>query len=127
MKLYAHAVRLAVAVLASFVCLKGESMLPDFKPGYMYPVSAPDSLRHGDVVLCRQGREYGGLIVKRIVAMPGDSLRAFRLPEPVTGRGGPVVEAHRVYLKGDNWRHSRDSRHFGTIHIHNIIGIVEQE
>ena len=119
--------RIAVAVLASFVLLKGESMLPGFKPGYMYPVTAPDSLQRGDVVLFHQGRDYGGLKIKRIVAMPGDSLSAFGLPEPATGYGGHVVEVHRFYLRGDNWRHSRDSRHFGTIHIHNIIGVVEQE
>jgi len=78
-----------------FAIVSGESMLPTLRPGdlllvdrWAYRDSEP---RRGDVVVARYG---GGLIVKRVVGLPGEDL------ELKMGRlyinGIPYAEQHRV-------------------------------
>ena len=112
------------ALLSMWVLIAGESMVPALLAGRFYLATETDTLRCGDVVVFEAGSD---LSVKRIVGVPGDSLAARGLDVPRKGRAQPVIPDSCYYLMGDNWRHSRDSRHFGHIHRRHIRGVIRKE
>src|SRR6266498_5164083 len=97
----------------------------------------------GELVVLKDP-ETGGLVVKRIVGMPGETVQvdlenAFvnghRLLEPYIehtikaslvgmGRVTVVPEAH-FFVLGDNRKNSVDSRAFGPVPRENIIGVIK--
>lgn len=96
--------------------------------------SMEPTLSHGDRVLVRRaplGSVLRGqlvvlrlpdatdptLAVKRAVALPGDPM-----PDPLA-RAGPVPAGHLVVL-GDNRAVSQDSRAFGPVPAHLLLGVV---
>jgi inner membrane protease subunit 2 len=89
-------------------------------------------LKRGDVVMFRKPHDPEGFSVKRVLALPGDSvLRDTRMVSRGNKNGrkfgfGAVpaqftVPPGHVFVEGDNWRKSLDSNDFGTIPI-NLIG-----
>lgn len=70
----------------------------------------------GDVVLF-EGPD-GATIVKRVAARPGDQAA----PPPLVPRGDPLEGAY--WMLGDNPGESDDSRRFGEIPRHRIVGRV---
>ena len=112
-----------LAALPFWILLHGDSMLPDYRPGRTYEVVSIDTVRRGDVVVFRSSRQVS---MKRVAGVPGDTLTVLRLPLPSKGYGGAVIQDNRFYVVGDNWRRSRDSRHFGTIHRRDIRGIAKR-
>ena len=124
-----------LAIAAYWVLLMGESMLPAYRQGYTYEYkrfdrhTEPRRLERGDVIVLRQSTRFGAIAlqVKRIVGVPGDTLKAHGLTVPARFYRAPVIQAERFYVTGDNFRVSRDSRHFGTIHRSQIVGRLKEQ
>lgn len=127
--------------------VSGRSMWPTLNNGERYFMDRfyyrASGLRRDDVVvLTKDGEE----LVKRLVGMPGDRLELVRGPEQMifelvnrtTGqqsrwreRGGGLlfrqkitVPPGEVYVLGDNWWASDDSRAFGPVPIRTIRGVL---
>jgi signal peptidase I len=121
--------------------LAGRSMYPTFRPrDYVLVEKLSARLlgyRRGDVVLFQENA--GGLRgLKRIVALPGDTVRVvgdgvtvdvpgaparqvrFQFPHRSEANAPPrfdrlTLRADEYFLVGDNWDVSRDSREFGPL------------
>ena len=92
--------------------------------------------QRGDVVVVRSPQESGKRLVKRIVALPGDSLEieggtirinGESISEPyVLGntrdRDKSTIPEGHYFVLGDNRTRSNDSNNFGPIHESQIIG-----
>ena len=124
----------------SFVFVSGPSMLPYFSNGdiviYSKTAAAKD-IRRGSVAVVKVNRM---LLIKRIVAVPGDSVRISDgilfingMPEeenhpPIEdpGTASETIELgdNEFYILGDNRNDSADSRIFGPILRKQIRGIV---
>ncbi len=96
--------------------VRGESMAPRFSSGekilanrLSYALRKP---RRGEVVVARDPRDESRELVKRIVAVPGDTI------------GGVLLRPNEYFLRGDNERQSTDSRTFGPVAKNHIIGKV---
>ncbi|WCJ32361.1 Mitochondrial inner membrane protease subunit 1 [Euphorbia peplus] len=106
--------------LWSSLLVCGESMLPTLNVSG--DVLAVEHFSHrfgrlgaGDVVLLRSPTHPTRLIIKRILAMPGQTLTF--LPNPAAteiSRTIQVPEGH-VWIQGDNMYASTDSRYYGPV------------
>jgi len=110
------AVAAARRVRLSPVRVEGGSMMPTLSPGALVAVS---SLRGepalGSVVVVR--RLDGGEHLKRIVALPGDTLQ--------TASGDSVPLGEGWYgVAGDNLNASTDSRHYGPVSREDIVAVA---
>ncbi|OKI15944.1 hypothetical protein A6A08_09445 [Nocardiopsis sp. TSRI0078] len=109
----------------------GESMLPTlchgdrmlavragrntvFTPSQLVVLSDPEA----PVVRDERNRRRRNYLVKRVVAVAGEPL-----PEGVAHVTGTVPEGHLVVM-GDNLGRSRDSRDFGPVPAHRVVGTV---
>ena len=121
--------------------VNGHSMEPTFQPGQWLLVRRINwpspSLRVGEVIVFQKD---GELLVKRIAALPGqrppedDQVVLFRARLLALGHGsrlsGPLavtpepVPPGQLYVLGDNAAVSDDSRAFGPIPQHTVIGRV---
>jgi signal peptidase I len=124
------------------VAIEGESMTPTLHPGdYLIlrrPTQTTEVLAPGTLVAIRDAT--GRPILKRIVGLPGESLRVgaqiqineVPLIEPYASgetpqrqhRGVNRLDDHSYFLVGDNRAASTDSRDFGSIHRDRIEGIA---
>jgi len=135
------AVAITLAVLARSVVhiysIPSASMEPTLQPGdqiLVTPYFAAKPQR-GDVVVFHHN---GDLLVKRIVAVPGDLLDArlgrvrigtHPLPEPYVLRAAAtgaiesqIIPADSYYVLGDNRDESMDSRSWGVVPRDGIVG-----
>lgn len=106
------------------VVVDGPSMAPTLAPGARLVVrrTAAATIRLGDVVVAdapSPGPQR--LIVKRVVAVPGDPVPA---TVPALASPGATVPAGRYLLLGDNPADSRDSRVFGYLPAERVRGVV---
>ena len=126
------------------VNFQGDSMRPTLVPGDRLLVKKTQSdtkHKRGDIVFFRDPRNSSGaLIIKRIVGLPGESIRASRsvyvngqlLNEPYlhdgvdlfdsSARGVNRIENMSYFVMGDNRLASTDSREFGVINASVILG-----
>ena len=89
----------------------------------------PPELQRGDIVVFTSGHE-GDFYVKRVVGLPGDTIRVSKgfvyingrkLDEPYVKHRGkenlkPLeIPKNRIFIMGDNRTNSEDSRRFGPI------------
>ena len=124
--------------------VRGDSMMPSFRPGDLLLVSGRASTRsapaRGDVVVVRDPRDAGNELLKRIVGMPGDEvglsdgllfLNGEHVEEPYLGglpsSPGLVPGNWRLgdaefFILGDQRTRSTDSRQFGAIPRELIVG-----
>ncbi len=128
------------------ICLglvQDKSMLPQLTDGdtflvnkYVYHFTAP---QRADVVVLARNVYMEGQYVKRIVGLPGETVRIHNgrvyineqlLSEPYTlGDTLPNFESLRLgedeyFVLGDNRMVSEDSRHFGCVRRRNIEGKI---
>jgi signal peptidase I len=121
--------------------IPSESMTPTVSPGDHLLLDKRDAGHPGvgDVVVVHD--PFGdGLLVKRVVAVGGDSIgfedgilvrNGRPVTEPYTGDfldgvyyGPDVVPPGQLYLLGDNRFDSIDSRHFGPVPSASVVGRV---
>ncbi|KAI0254901.1 peptidase S24/S26A/S26B/S26C [Lactifluus subvellereus] len=99
----------------------GNSMQPTLNPDLSRPrdvalfnrwsIVIKRSYERGDVVAFRSPQEHGKLLVKRLIALPGDQVKT--LP-PYPDVEVIVPEGHG-WLEGDAPFNSEDSNHFGPV------------
>jgi signal peptidase I len=130
--------------------VKGASMVPTFHDGeYIFTSKVTYKFRHierGDVVVFKSPRNPDLEYIKRVIGLPGDSVRITRgivfinnraLDEPYTSdktnlwEGGYIhedeiitVPQDQIWVMGDNRPRSSDSRDFGPVYISSLIGQV---
>merc|ERR1712183_987130 len=68
----------------------------------------------GSIVIAENPEEQSGLIVKRVTKIGGQNLFWRKIMDSI------VIPENHVWLEGDNWTSSVDSRQFGYISIENI-------
>jgi signal peptidase I len=108
------------------VTVRGSSMSPTYDDAdrvLMRRTRGPGGPGRGEVVVLRPPGEETAkislLLVKRVVAVPGDEVSAeFRPAVPV-----PVVPPGHLLVRGDNNR-SADSRSFGLVDCRLVVGTV---
>ncbi|KAI0049644.1 LexA/Signal peptidase [Auriscalpium vulgare] len=99
----------------------GNSMQPTLNPDPSQPRDivlfdrfSIESLRQyerGDIVALKSPHEHGKLLIKRIVALPGDTVRT--LP-PYPDKEVTLPNGY-AWLEGDSSFESEDSNHFGPV------------
>jgi signal peptidase I len=126
------------------VSFQGDSMLPTLVAGDRLLVKRTQNdteHKRGDIVFFRDPRGLSNtLIIKRIIGLPGESVRASRLvyingellKEPYlhddieevsqSARGVNQIRDASYFVMGDNRRASTDSRDFGVINASEILG-----
>jgi signal peptidase I len=129
--------------------VQGRSMAPTLQDGDRYFLNrivfywrAP---ARGDLVVVRDPG-HNDCAVKRIIALPGDSmairdgivfLNGRRLAEPYLSRDAKtfaedkkekslVLGEDRYFLLGDNRVYSEDSRAYGPVHRNQIVGLISK-
>ena len=136
--------------------IQGSSMSPALRSGERVLVNKLGTrfslIGRGDVILFQDPKAPGTVMVKRVVGVPGDTVRyrgdvvqvlpatggagALRAavapvanaagtpPDPVEGPGtiSVLLEAGEYFVLGDNLGGSSDSRHWGTLRAEAVIG-----
>jgi signal peptidase I len=131
----------AAAVIAQpyrVVMVDGGSMSPTYESGNLVLTSRLGSgIRHGDVVVFKH---EGETFVKRVAFLPGDRILQFKFEGNWTVPNNDYVvqtlRRHKtpmrfwaipdgqIFVIGDNFCESVDSRSFGTIPLSNVLGTV---
>lgn len=129
----------AAADITPFIT-EGDSMSPAIDSGDRLNVDKGYYRSHkperGDIIVFRAPDER--LFVKRIVGLPGETIRIERselyvggkLAEdwPLEGNASSVAEVKlsgkQLFVLGDNYAHSYDSRYIGPIETDNVVGKV---
>lgn len=131
--------------------VKGSSMYPTFKDGeyiltdkISYRLGQP---KHGDVVVFKSPKNENVDFIKRIIGLPGDTIRISKGRVYVNGQAldeseyldqsvytGPesflaedqdvTVPEGKYFVLGDNRPHSSDSRDFGPVTTAEFVGKV---
>lgn len=130
--------------------IRGASMEPTFESGdYIFTSKITYRLRkleRGDVIVFRSPRNPDIEFIKRIIGLPGDSIRITdeevyvnnqKLQENYISAKTPlweggfvknnqemIVPTGKLFVMGDNRPRSSDSREFGFVEIDSIIGQV---
>ena len=97
------------------VSVKGLSMAPALLPGDHLLVRPARTLRRGDLVVVKDPDAEGRWVVKRVAALPGQS---------VTVEGRVLQAGGGIVLLGDNAERSTDSRHYGAVPVDAVHGRV---
>lgn len=122
--------------LVMFCTVRGESMAPTLEDGShgMCFLKKDAEISRGDIIIARLNSE---LIVKRVIAVEGDSVLIDNGKVIVNGKEltedyvkykssldyvDVIVGQGECYVLGDNRSNSLDSRYFGTIAKEDILG-----
>ena len=119
------------------------SMTPTVAPGdhLLLHKRRPTEVAVGDVVVLHDPLDPGDLVVKRVIAVDGDSIgfedgvlvrNGRPVTEPYTADfldgvyyGPDVVPPGMLYVLGDNRVDSVDSRRFGPVPLASVVGRVD--
>lgn len=134
--------------VAQFHKVSGSSMFPTYHNGdflvtekVSYRLGEP---KRGDVIVLKNPRDESQDFIKRIIAIPGDTLKvenqsvyvngnllneSYLPPQTPTQAGAFITEGstlkagpNQYFVFGDNRNHSSDSREWGSITKQEIIG-----
>lgn len=134
--------------VAQFHKVSGNSMVPTLKSGdYLvtekvtYRFSIP---KRGDIIVLKNPKDESEDFIKRIIALPGDTIKIENntiyvnggpiqekyLPPQTPTRGGSFLGEdnqittgpNQYFVMGDNRNHSSDSREWGAITKEEIVG-----
>lgn len=127
--------------LAQATQVQGQSMEPNLHTAQRLVVEKVTyrfhGPRRGDIVVIDLPAAGSELLIKRVIAMPGETISSRggnvvingqRLEEPyVTSPGGreiteQVIPPLHVFVMGDNRQFSNDSRNFGPVPIDSLVG-----
>lgn len=144
------AILLTISMLLSAFCfliqpnivhstVKGASMEPTLKNNQHLIAVAHSNIHHGDIVIA-QSDVFGCNIVKRVIAIPGDTisikdnvvfLNGTPLDEPYITEEQFSADMHPLsleenmyFLMGDNRNHSSDSRMVGPLKRDEILYVI---
>jgi signal peptidase I len=146
-RLIAEPIVLAVALAAvvrsavQIYSIPSASMTPTLLIGdhiLVTPYGIDDHPQRGDIVVFRSPGHEEELLVKRVIAMPGDLLESrgnriaiagHTVAEPYAEQSDPglpvptqIVPASCYFVMGDNRGNSRDSRHWGSLPQQLVVG-----
>lgn len=138
-------IALCLFIITRFVgpaYVSGPSMEPTYKDGsfvIMTRYRSGQAIDRGSIVVAREP-DRGFLLIKRVVAVPGDRIYAENKQLYVNGSpeegGFPLFEDPGIlslplilgedeyFLMGDNRSHSTDSRIFGPVSADDVVGVV---
>lgn len=110
------------------VVVDGLSMFPTLQDRQRVLVCKADwlvgALKKGDIVVIKSDGPTG-YIIKRISRMGGELVDSWNSPESWPVENGPYkVPEGEVFVLGDNYAHSEDSRKFGPVPVTQILGKV---
>ena len=126
----------------SFTIVLGDSMVPTLQNGDFYVATSLHDIHAGDIVIV-DSAFLDQIIIKRVVAMPGDTVAI--TDNTVYRNGIPLQEAYieeqmhtenmpsftlqeeMFFLMGDNRNNSLDSRMIGPVHRDEIRYVVPQQ
>ena len=91
------------------VAIEGASMVPTLLPGDWALAAAGGRMTREDVVVVEHPGRPGYEMVKRLVALPGDTVQK-----------GRVLGPGEFWVEGDHARSSTDSRQFGPVSMDEI-------
>jgi signal peptidase I len=97
------------------VAVKGRSMAPTLQPGDHLLVRPVRRLRRRDLVVVRDPDVSTRWVVKRVVALPGES---------VVVDGRTLAAGEGIVVLGDNPAQSTDSRVYGAVPLDDVHGRV---
>ncbi|HCE00366.1 MAG TPA: signal peptidase I [Armatimonadetes bacterium] len=121
---------LAVLFYANFrtVVVSGPSMEPTFKSGDRLLASRAywlvGPIQKKDIVVVKP-EGSSTYVIKRVAYMPGETVDYQNIPDNWPLTNGPYkVPEGKVYLLGDNWANSEDSRKYGPVSESAILGKI---
>lgn len=95
------------------------------------------NVERGDVVVISHG---GDMLIKRVIAIGGDHLtistygsvaingewqnETYINPQTSSESIDIIIPNGELWIMGDNRGHSTDSRHFGTVELGDVLGVV---
>jgi signal peptidase I len=107
------------------VVVNGPSMEPTYQSGDRLLMTTAywlfGDIRKGDVVVVM--RPSGELLIKRVVALPGEPVPRDYWSPLVYMMGGRVPEGH-LFVVGDNLSRSEDSRQIGAVPVRYVVGKI---
>lgn len=128
-----------------FVEVDGVSMEPTFHDGdivYYYSDFTKNDIKEGSVVIFSNTEEDSGMSIKRVISKEGkvsikdNVLYVNELKTPYGLESGYTsyytrdnswdVNSDSIFVLGDNYGNSIDSRTYGAIPIKSVIGIVKE-
>ena len=120
-----------VGYYVHFAVVDGISMVPTFKNGQRLTVSNAywlvGPIKDNDIVVLHDDYKDSktGYIVKRVYRMGGEKVDLANTPHGWSIAKGPyTVPQGTIFVLGDNWLHSEDSRVFGAVPISKVVGKV---
>lgn len=135
---------LVVPVVAQVIRVQGDSMAPALLGGQLLFVNRlayrVEPLRYGDIIVFRSPKDSETILIKRVIALPGDQVSIERgvvsvndhyleesyVVERGTATFGPAaIEIGTVFVLGDHRVVSNDSRVWGSLPVDNVIGRAE--
>lgn len=135
--------------VATKLVIEGNSMFPTYRPDEVVWIKKTYSkIQRGDIVVYKSPEEKNKKVIKRVVAIAGDTLefknskllingkevdepyrkKPFSLPDGVpdilTKYQNNKIPANSFFAIGDNQEHSRDCLEYGPVSYDQIVGKV---
>lgn len=121
---------LSVLFYANFrtVVVSGPSMEPTFKNGDRLLASRAywliGPIQKKDIVVVKP-EGSASYVIKRVAYMPGETVDYQNIPDNWSITDGPYrVPEGKLYVLGDNWANSEDSRKYGPVSERAILGKI---